>query len=87
MTKEDRLLIENQLFREYRQWYNPAAISDKDLQTNIDTQKDLVKILEASYKDKEDEDSAKALVTEVMKMVIWEDILQNRDPYKIKLDN
>jgi len=80
MTKEQRLQIENELMREYRLWYNPANISDADLSNNISTQKDLVKILEEAYKDKEDDDSAKVLLSEVMKMLIWEDILENRDP-------
>ena len=71
--------------REYRLWYNPAAISDKALEENIETQKGLIDMLEKAYKDKEDEDSAKELVTEVMKRVIWEDILENRDPYRVKL--
>ena len=89
MTKEDRLLIENELMREFRLWYNPANISDENLISNLSAQRELVKILEESYKDREDEESAKVLVSEVMKMVIWEDILQNRDPSKmpVKLES
>lgn len=90
MTKENRLQIENELIREYRLWYNPANISDEELRDNISTQKDLVKMLENSFKGKqEDEESAEVLLTEVMKMFIWEDILANRDPNKspIKLDS
>ena len=86
MTREQRLQIENELMREYRIWYNPAAITDEDLKKNIETQKDLIDMLQQAYKDKEDEESAVVLITELMKRVIWEDILENRDPYKIKLD-
>jgi hypothetical protein len=88
MTKETRLQIENELMREYRLWYNPNNISNEDLIANIAAQKDLLEVLEASYKDKEDEESAKVLVSEVMKLVIWEDALENRDPNSrpIKLD-
>jgi len=89
MTREKRLQIENELMREYRLWYNPANISDEELRTNISTQKDLVNMLEESYKDKTDDDSAIVLVSEVMTMVIWEDILANRDPNKkgVKLED
>lgn len=80
MTKELRLQVENELMREFRLWYNPANISDEELRNNIDTQKEVVKIIEEAYKDREDEESAVGLLTEVMKLVIWEDILTNRDP-------
>ena len=89
MNKEQRLQIENELMREYRLWYNPANISDEHLSGNISTQKDLVKILEESYKERFDDESAKVLLTEVMTLVIWEDILANRDPNKkgVKLED
>jgi len=88
MTKEQRLQIENELMREFRLWYNPANISDENLISNLSAQRELVKILEESYKDREDEESAMVLLSEVMKMVIWEDILANRDPNKkgVKLE-
>lgn len=89
MTKEDRLQIENELMREFRLWYNPANISNDELIANIAAQKEMVKVIEEAYKDKEDNNSAIILVSEVMKLVIWEDILQNRDPNTrpISLDN
>jgi len=89
MTKEQRLQIENELMREFRLWYNPANISDENLISNLSAQRELVKILEESYKDREDEESAMVLLSEVMKMVIWEDILANRDPNKkgVKLED
>ena len=81
MTKLQRLEIENELMREYRLWYNPANISNDELIANISTQKDIVKMLEEAFQGKkEEEESAKVLLSEVMKMFIWEDILANRDP-------
>lgn len=80
MTQVDRLKIENELMREFRLWYNPANISNDELIANISAQKEMVKIIEESYKDKEDNESAIILLSEVMKLVIWEDILANRDP-------
>lgn len=81
MTKLQRLEIENELMREYRLWYNPANISNDELIANISTQKDIVKMLEEAFQGKkEEEESAKVLLSEVMKMFIWEDILTNRDP-------
>lgn len=87
MTREDRLTIENQLLREYRLWYNPVAISDEELRRNIKSQKGIIEMFEASYKQNQNEDTAKILVEEVMKVEIWKDILENRDPFKIKLED
>lgn len=80
MTKLQRLEIENELMREFRSWYNPANISDEDLLANIAAQKDLVKIFEEKYKQDQLEETAMILTSEVMRMVIWEDIYQLRYP-------
>ena len=80
MTKLERLEIENELLREYRTWYNPVNISDEDLKNNIATQKELVKLFEDKYREDPNEEAAKVLTTEVMKMVIWEDIYNLRYP-------
>lgn len=87
MTKEDRLQIENQLLREYRLWYNPANISYSELEDNIKSQKGIVEMFEASYKEKETEETAKVLLEEVMKLEVWKDILLSRDPNKIILED
>ena len=80
MTKLQRLEIENELMREFRTWYNPATISDEDLVAAIAAQKDLVKIFEEKYKEDESDEAALVLTSEIMRMVIWEDIYQLRDP-------
>lgn len=87
MTKEERLQIENQLLREYRLWYNPVSISDEELRSNIKSQKEIIDMFEASYRQNLNEDTAKILVEEIMKMEIWKDILENRDPLKVKLED
>lgn len=89
MTKTDRLQIENELMREFRLWYNPENISDVELQNNIEAQEQMIKVFEDSYKEKESEETAIVLVSEIMKLEIWKDILQNRDPKKrpVQLDD
>lgn len=86
MTKLQRLEIENELMREFREWYNPANISDEDLLANIAAQKDLVKIFEEKYKQDESEEAALVLTSEVMRMVIWEDIYQLRHPETLPIE-
>lgn len=89
MTKIDRLQLENELMREYRLWYNPANISEQELTSAIESQKKIVEMFEASYKQNQNEDTAMILVEEVMKLEIWKDIFLSRNPEvprPVKLD-
>lgn len=81
MNREDRLQIENELMREFRLWYNPVNISDEDLNNHIEVQKSVVEMFEGIYKEKPVDDTAKALITEVMKLEIWKDIYLSRNPH------
>lgn len=84
MTKEERLEHEVDLFRTYRKWYNPAYATEEELQGAIDTQQGIVDMFQVSAENGGNEDTIDILQQEIMKLELWKDILDSRDPYKIE---
>ena len=78
MTKEQRLEKEVELFRTYRNWYNPAYASEEELTNAIKDQEGIVELFSAKAEGDPTEENIDTVIEEVMKLEIWKDILANR---------
>ena len=78
MTKEQRLEKEVELFRTYRNWYNPHYASENELTNAVKDQEGIVELFAGKAEADPTEENIDTVMEEVMKLELWKDILENR---------
>jgi len=78
MDKLQRLEKEVELFRTYRNWYNPAYASEDELTNAVKDQEGIVELFAGKAEADPTEENIDTVMEEVMKLELWKDILENR---------
>jgi len=80
MDKLQRLELEVELFRTYRNWYNPAYATVDEIKGAVEAQQGIVELFAAKAESDPTEENIDLVVSEVMKLELWKDILNCRNP-------